>query len=362
MKVLGIMLLCGIAFASTSMASIEHSDFGHALSDAIQLQLKLEGGVDLVIGMIADLKDDVQAEQDQHDADLAAKQDECDAALTLYQSRIDQANADIDQATSDLATWRPELAQAEADLAENQANLASTEQEKAQAESDRVVAIEEYKVRVAENEAAIKACDDAVTLVKDYYAGSALEGTFLQKRSVLVQVTSHVQAVRRVAPSFAPILKTLVQLSAAPQADSDKIVKVVNLIEDLRAKLVDSLNGEHEAEAKAKADYEALIAALTATIADLKATINGLEMKIEDLEAKIADGEDRLADGEARLELNTTLYNDKDEECEAYYADHVAQTARRADEMDTCQEAVDLLEERFADKSDYVMSKVENVE
>jgi len=59
MKVLGIMLLCGIAFASTSMASIEHSDFGHALSDAIQLQLKLEGGVDLVIGMIADLKDDV---------------------------------------------------------------------------------------------------------------------------------------------------------------------------------------------------------------------------------------------------------------------------------------------------------------
>ena len=356
------MLLCGIAFASTSMASIEHSDFGHALSDSIQLQLKLEGGVDLVIQMIADLKSDIQDEQDQHDADLAAKQDECDAALTLYQNNIDQANADIAQATSDLAAWRPERDQTEADLAEAKDNLASTENEKAQAESDRVQAIEEYNTRVAENEAAIKACDDAVTLVKNYYAGTALEGTFLQKRQVLVQVTSHVQAVRRVAPSFAPILKTLVQLSAAPQADSDKIVKVVNLIEDLRAKLVESLNGEHEAEAKAKADYEALIAALTSTINQLKTLINELSIKLEDLNMKIADGEDRLADGEARLEANTTLYQDKDAECNAYYDNHASETARRSGEMDTCQEAVDLLEERFADKSDYVMSKVENVE
>ena len=356
------MLLCGIAFASTSMASIEHSDFGKALSDSVQLQLKLEGGVDLVISMIADLKDDIQAEQDQHDADFADKTAECDAALTLYQNNIDQATADIAQATSDLATWRPEREQTEASLAENRANLEDTEREKAQAESDRVLAIEDYNTKVYENELAIKACDDAVTLVRDYYATENLTGTFLQKRQVLVQVTSHVQAVRRVAPSFAPILKTLVQLSAGPQADQDKIVKVVNLIEDLRAKLQDSLQKEHDDEKQAAADYAELIAALTATINDLKSTINSLEIKLEDLNMKIEDAEDRLADAEGRLEANTTLFNDKNDECNAYYANYESETARRTDEMDTCQECVDLLDERFADKSDYVMSKVENVE
>ena len=102
--------------------------------------------------------------------------------------------------------------------------------------------------------------------------------------------------------------------------------------------------------------------ALTATINALKTTINELSIKLEDLNARIADAEDRLADAQARLEANTTLLNDKNDECNAYYADYEAESARRASEMDTCQEAVDLLEERFADKSDYVMSKVENVE
>ena len=100
--------------------------------------------------------------------------------------------------------------------------------------------------------------------------------------------------------------------------------------------------------------------ALSAMIADLKNTINELSIKLEDLNARIADAEDRLADAQGRLEINTTLLADKNDECDAYYADYEAQSARRADEMDTCQEAIDLLEERFADKSDYVMSKVEN--
>ena len=356
------MLLCGIAFASTSMSSIEHSNFGKALSDSIQLQLKLQGGVDLVIGMIDELKNDIQGEQDQHDSDYAAKQIECNDALTLYQDNIDQANADIGQATSDLAKWRPEREQTISDLNEARDNLEDTEEFKKQTESDRLVAIEDYNTKVMENELAIQACDDAVTLVKDYYGTSNLTGTFLQKRQVLVQVTSHVQAVRRVAPSFAPILKTLVQLSAGPQADQDKIIKVVNLIEDLRSKLQESLAKEHEDEKQAKADYDELIAALTNTINTLKSQINDLEIKLEDLNMKIEDAEDRLADAEGRLEANTTLWNDKNDECNAYYANYESETARRTDEMDTCQEAIDLLEERFADKSDYVMSKVENVE
>ena len=108
MKVLGILLLVGLCTASTSMASLERSDFGKALSESIQLQLKLEGGVDIVIGMIDQLADDIQAEQDQADSDFADKTDECNTALATYQANIDQAKADRTQATADLAKWRPE--------------------------------------------------------------------------------------------------------------------------------------------------------------------------------------------------------------------------------------------------------------
>ena len=344
------------------MASLEHSDFGKALSDSIQLQMKLEGGVDLVISMIDDLKNDIQGEQDDHDAAFAAKTEECNTALTTYQNNIDQATADIKQAESDLAAWVPERDQTIADLNEASANLEDSEAEKRQAESDRAAAIEDYNQKVFENEAAIKACDDAVVLVRDYYAQDSLTGTFLQKRQVLVQVTSHVQAVRRVAPSFAPILKSLVQLSAGPQADQDKIKKVIGLIEDLRAKLEESLATEHADEQKAAADHAEFMEAINALINQLKTTINDLSIKLEDLNMKIEDAENRLADANGRFEANTTLWNDKNDECNAYYADYESESARRTDEMDTCQEAVDLLEERFADKSDYVMSKVENVE
>lgn len=68
---------------------------------------------------------------------------------------------------------------------------------------------------MTEHELAIKACEDASALVAQMYAGSA-SGTFLQKRPILTQVASHIAAVRKVAPNYAPILKVLVQLAAGP--------------------------------------------------------------------------------------------------------------------------------------------------
>jgi hypothetical protein len=47
---------------------------------------------------------------------------------------------------------------------------------------------------------------------------------------------------------------------------------------------------------------------------------------------------------------------------QAYQDHYAAETARRNDERDVCVEAATLLEDSFADTSDYVMSKVEDVE
>jgi hypothetical protein len=53
MKVLGFILLATVALAS--METLETSPFGKALSETIQLQLKLENGMQSVIDLIWDL-------------------------------------------------------------------------------------------------------------------------------------------------------------------------------------------------------------------------------------------------------------------------------------------------------------------
>jgi ABC-type transporter Mla subunit MlaD len=174
-------------------------------------------------------------------------------------------------------------------------------------------------------------------------------------------MTSHVQAVRKIAPSFAPILKTLIQLAASPQADQSKVGKILELIDGLKANLEDSLNLEHANEASAIATYNALILVLDAVIADLKGDIARLETDLAFYTAAVKDAEMRLDDSNRRITENTNLWNEKNAICEAYYAHYAAETERRDEERAVCKEAAELLEESFKDTSDHVMDAVKDV-
>jgi hypothetical protein len=79
-------------------------------------------------------------------------------------------------------------------------------------------------------------------------------------------------------------------------------------------------------------------------------------------QAAVDDATMRLDDANRREEENTKLWNEKNDICNAYYDHYAAETERRDEERAVCKEAAELLEESFADTSDYVMSKVEHVE
>ncbi len=94
MKVVGILMLCSLAFGSTSMASIEVTPFGKALSETIQLQMRMQGGFEVVIVMIWDFDTSISDEQSAHDAEYASTKADCEATLADYANKIAVAETD----------------------------------------------------------------------------------------------------------------------------------------------------------------------------------------------------------------------------------------------------------------------------
>jgi hypothetical protein len=82
MKLVGLLFLATLSLAS--LEQIERSEFGKALSETIQLQMKLTGGVDRVIQMIYDLDTAIGVEQDDHDAEYATTKEDCETTLADY--------------------------------------------------------------------------------------------------------------------------------------------------------------------------------------------------------------------------------------------------------------------------------------
>jgi hypothetical protein len=83
-----------LAATTTSLVSIERTAFGKALSETIQLQMRMQGGVDVVIGMIWDLDTSIGDEQSAHDAEYATTKADCEATLADYANKIAVAETD----------------------------------------------------------------------------------------------------------------------------------------------------------------------------------------------------------------------------------------------------------------------------
>lgn len=352
-----LCLLVSVAFGSTlDLTSLKRTDFGKKLLASIELQMSMEGPVDKVLELLQQLDDGLVQEQAEHDERHEAFQEDCASTLANYQGELDQAKADKTEAASQLSVLLPQIAETKRELADAESSLESTIDAKNAAIERRQEEHEDYLVRVQEHADAISACDLATEQVLELRSSS-----FLQKPALL-QLNTHLQAVKRVAPAYGGLFKLLLQVAADPQANQELVTKLINLISKLRASFVSSLELENENEDSAQQAHDELVESLDNTILELTDRISSLKLELTSLTAQKDDAEVRKADAEERIETFTELYNQKKEQCDSEQANYESETERRASERDTIEEAADLIESRLGGMSDYVSSKVEHVE
>mmetsp|Transcript_7758 Transcript_7758/g.14746 ORF Transcript_7758/g.14746 Transcript_7758/m.14746 type:complete len:359 (+) Transcript_7758:289-1365(+) len=352
-----LCLLAGVAFSATlDLTSLKRTDYGKKLLASIELQMSMEGPVDKVLGLLQDLDDGLVQEQADHDERHETYQAEAEATLTAYQGQIDQAEADLHQADSDLSVVIPAIAETERELGDAREQLAATIEAKEDAIARREKEHADYLVRVQEHQDAVSACDLATEQVLELRSSS-----FLQKPALL-QLNTHLKAVKRVAPAYGGLFKLLLQIAADPQANQELVTKLINLISKLRNSFVSSLELETSNEDAAQQAYDELVASLDDTIIELTSRIADLELQLSSLKAAKADAEERKSDAQGRIDSFTTLYNEKKEQRDAEQAVYESETERRASERDTIEEASTLISSRLGDMSEYVSGKVEHIE
>jgi chromosome segregation ATPase len=352
-----LCLLASVAFGTTyDLSSLKRTDFGKKLFASIELQLSMEGPVSKVLELLQELDDGLVQEQADHDDRHESYQGECDSTLTEYSNEIDQAEADKSQAESELSVLVPAIAETEKELAEAEYQLEVTVASKEAAIERRSDEHEAYLVRVQEHNDAIEACDLATEQTLELRSSS-----FLQKPAML-QLSTHLKAIKRVAPGYGGLFKLLLQVAADPQANQEMVTRLINLISKLRASFVSSAELEFDNEAAAQQAHDDLVASLDSTITELTGRIGSLEVELTSLEAQKADSEERKADAEDRIESFTELFEQKKAQCDAEQADYESESERRSSERDTIEEAATLIQNRLGDMSEYVSGKVENVE
>jgi len=166
-------------------------------------------------------------------------------------------------------------------------------------------------------------------------------------------------SVRRVAPSHAALLRVLVQISTSKHADSNLVARCLQLIQKLKDSLVASKQLDADNEAAAQKAYDQYIEEVTKSIADTRSRIADLEVALADYRYRVSDAESRRDDAEYRLEANTVLRDDREAARQAEDAEYKQQTERRYGEISIVDEAVELLENRLGDMSDYVSGRVD---
>lgn len=350
------LLATAILATSADFKTLKRTDFGKKLLASIELQLSMEGPVDKILDLLKELDAGLVEEQAGHDDRHADFQSVCEASLNEYTTQIDRAETDQQQAVSELITLNPAISEAEHELKHALDQKAATEDRKGKSIEQREQEHEIFLERREEHLTAISACNLATEQVLQLKSSS-----FLQKPA-LIQLNSHLLAVKRAAPAYGGLFRLLLQVASDPQADQDMVVRLLTLIDKLRASFASSLSIENENEATAQQAHEDLVASLDSTITNLTGLVGELQAELRSLRFQKDDSENRKADAEQRIDNFTGLYIQKKTQCDSEQADYDSETARRHTERGTIEEASTMISDRLSGMSDYVSSKVEHIE
>jgi peptidoglycan hydrolase CwlO-like protein len=347
MKVVGLFL-CVLALSSAAslrnpsfikLDALNNMPYGRRILDTIALQLKAGASVDRIVELLDELADGIREEQSDDDNLNVTRQNECDSEIAEYERIIRDTQAEIDDASSQLASLYPQLKTTTAQLKTKEVEIESLSAKIDDYRQSFRDDTHDYQARVADHEAGIASIDSVLEQMEPLVGSEAGEGI-------------HETSVRIEGEVAAGVFAQLA-------ADQATLARIIELLEEVRASLVASIEDENATQAQAERDFDELERAMVKTLADLQEAQDFLTSQKFALESEIASQEARLSRNQEENESAKTSKAAKENVCEEWRQKYFADSSKRSDELATIQQVRDIFTEEVGTMSDYLSERVE---
>jgi chromosome segregation ATPase len=350
------------AFEFTNLLEVRElrkSSYGNNLIETISLTLEDGGSINEVQRLLVELFGQLVADQERADQEWAAEKERLDQEEARLREEIAHWEGVIAEEEAQLAALRALIETATHNLEQYEAQLVANQETEATLDAQRRTDEEEFQRSVEEHEAMVLALDAVIEELSNLIGSISGVGRPEHVDEIAQETRDREYAVAQAAGSFLQLSKTEITLFAqlATKADQDALLRLLNLLRDLRFSTQQSLQDDRQHEDASLEIYTQLKASLALDNENLNKNIveqTANKVRYEEEAAKL---EVQIAEHKAFLQSLRDNLEAVIREREEKHRIYLEEKAEREEEMRVIQTLQKIVEERLANMSGFLRER-----
>lgn len=276
-----------------------------------------------VSSLLAEIKSQLQDDQESDDLKNATNQAICDKNLQSFADNIEYHTQGLASNEELLTETQELLATAQENHEQTIDDLASNNERYSEGEASRAQENSDYEQKIQDHDEALEAVAEAQQLVQSLQSGAL----FIQLKNKFSKITAKLKEHKSKHILYQPIIKSMTEL--ASRADQETVKKILQLLQSLVDALGESRSSEVATEAQQAADWEQLSKDLLDERQTLTQKKQSLEESIESLQKVIADAEEKITQHSNELESNRNLMEQQEKWCQEVSENYAENSSER---------------------------------
>ncbi len=206
-----------------------------------------------------------------------------------YENNRDSANSDVVSTNQELQTLAEDQVSYQNDITNAQESIATNNEAIVNLNNFRADRVAQYNLDVEETNSGVDSIDEALTLLRSLQTSSDVTGFIQLNEKALLEVKGRLQksfdqisSKKRTHYRYRPLLMAVIEVMNKQNfVNQDALVRIIDLLVDLRASLSDFLAkldlDEANAEANYQTQYDGLKTAVTISTENLELATANLE-------------------------------------------------------------------------------------
>jgi len=241
----------------TVLAELDQDKFGNTFLSAIALNVASKSPLDditlLIDQIMAQINDDQARADDKNRTDQAI----CDETIASFNQQIQEQKSTIASLQKAITDNTEILQQAKSDLAQAERDYDETVTAIQEGTAEREASHANWAEQDYQNAISIATLEEGVKLIQHMVHGVAFAQIKARYDKVLEKLANNND---KHTTLFKPLISSLTQL--ATKLNYENVMKILELLNNIRAAIVEEKEASREAEEKAQADWEVLLAHL----------------------------------------------------------------------------------------------------
>ena len=310
---------------------------------SIQLQLKAQGrgnhALDSILDLVTKIRAEIVDEQTQKQSSYETEKAECAAFTSAIDAEISADQQTFDDNTKTIVNLQNQLDGYNSDLAAAQELEQSQEDQIASIDSIRADENAKYQSSVTEITQMIQALRDGKQILQSLLASSTTAGIFFEKNNILTKPTkedikgviSMLQAPKNNGYMKLGVLLFEMIAKQDGDVDQDLLNKVLDLIDQLIAQLIDNRQTMSTTEDQRETTYEQERNSLESSLVVSGSSVDNIKQTIKGINDQLLDLNEDNINLEDKITSNQGDESDKEQECSDYYHSYMQESQNRCD-------------------------------